>query len=58
MEIGSMVAFVLEPEVIDRLRAMPRLGAGLLRSLAADGQLTAYHHTGWQPMDTLRIAFI
>jgi glucose-1-phosphate cytidylyltransferase len=26
-----------------------------LESLARDGQLTAYNHTGfWQPMDTLR----
>jgi glucose-1-phosphate cytidylyltransferase len=48
--------FVLEPEVIDRIE-----GDGTtweqepLKSLARDGQLSAYHHKGfWQPMDTLR----
>jgi glucose-1-phosphate cytidylyltransferase len=48
--------FVLEPEVIDRID-----GDGTvfeqepLRSLARDGQLSAYRHTGfWQPLDTLR----
>ena len=48
--------FVLEPEVIDRIADDDTLWEQEpLRSLAADGQLTAYHHTGfWQPMDTLR----
>ena len=48
--------FVLEPEVIDRIDGDFTIWEqGPLRSLAADGQLTAYHHTGfWQPMDTLR----
>ena len=48
--------FVLEPEVIDRIDGDATIWEQEpLRSLAADGQLTAYHHTGfWQPMDTLR----
>ena len=48
--------FVLEPEVIDRIEGDATVWEqDPLRSLAADGQLTAYHHTGfWQPMDTLR----
>ena len=48
--------FVLEPEVIDRIEGDATFWEqDPLRSLAADGQLTAYHHTGfWQPMDTLR----
>ena len=48
--------FVLEPEVIDRIEGdATTWEQDPLRSLAADGQLTAYHHTGfWQPMDTLR----
>jgi glucose-1-phosphate cytidylyltransferase len=48
--------FVLEPKVIDLIE-----GDGItweqepLKALAEDGQLSAYHHTGfWQPMDTLR----
>ena len=56
---GAMINggfFVLEPSVIDRIvddstvwEQEPLLG------LAADSQLTAYHHTGfWHPMDTLR----
>ena len=48
--------FVLEPEVIDRIDGDATVWEqDPLRSLAADGQLTAYHHYGfWQPMDTLR----
>ncbi|WP_169543355.1 glucose-1-phosphate cytidylyltransferase [Sneathiella aquimaris] len=48
--------FVLEPSVIDRIEgdAMPFEDAPL-SGLAADGQLSAFHHGGfWQPMDTLR----
>jgi glucose-1-phosphate cytidylyltransferase len=48
--------FVLEPEVIDRIDADATIWEQEpLRGLAAEGQLTAYHHHGfWQPMDTLR----
>ena len=48
--------FVLEPEVIDRIDADSTIWEQEpLRGLAAEGQLTAYHHHGfWQPMDTLR----
>jgi glucose-1-phosphate cytidylyltransferase len=48
--------FVLEPEVIDRIDSDATLWEQEpLRGLAAEGQLTAYHHHGfWQPMDTLR----
>lgn len=48
--------FVLEPEVIDRIEGdATTWEREPLQSLAADGQLTAYHHAGfWQPMDTLR----
>jgi len=48
--------FVLEPEVIDRIAGDDTIWEQEpLKGLAADGQLTAYHHTGfWQPMDTLR----
>ena len=48
--------FVLEPEVVDRIEGDATIWEQQpLRSLAADCQLTAYHHTGfWQPMDTLR----
>lgn len=48
--------FVLEPEVIDRIEGDATIWEqDPLRSLAAEGQLTAYRHTGfWQPMDTLR----
>ncbi len=47
--------FVLEPEVIDRIEGdATTWEQEPLRSLAADGQLTAYHHSGfWQPTDTL-----
>jgi glucose-1-phosphate cytidylyltransferase len=48
--------FVLEPEVIDRIDADTTLWEQEpLRSLAGEGQLTAFQHHGfWQPMDTLR----
>lgn len=48
--------FVLEPEVIDRIDGDNTVWEQEpLKGLAAQGQLTAYHHHGfWQPMDTLR----
>jgi glucose-1-phosphate cytidylyltransferase len=48
--------FVLEPRVIDRIDGDATIWEqDPLRNLAAEGQLTAYHHHGfWQPMDTLR----
>ena len=48
--------FVLEPQVIDRIRDDKTIWEHEpLNSLAADGELTAYMHNGfWQPMDTLR----
>lgn len=48
--------FVLEPEVIDRIEGDATIWEQQpLNGLAADGQLTAFRHTGfWQPMDTLR----
>jgi glucose-1-phosphate cytidylyltransferase len=48
--------FVLEPSVIDRIDDDSTVWErGPLAGLAADGELTAYRHTGfWQPMDTLR----
>lgn len=48
--------FVLEPEVIDRIDGdLTSWEQEPLSSLASDGELTAFHHTGfWQPMDTLR----
>jgi len=47
---------VLEPEVLERIESDETVfEADPLQSLAADGQLEAYRHTGfWQPMDTLR----
>lgn len=48
--------FVLEPEVIDRIEgdATPWESAPL-ESLARDGELVAFRHTGfWHAMDTLR----
>lgn len=48
--------FILEPEIIDRIAsdATPFEGAPL-ETLAADGQLMAYRHSGfWHAMDTLR----
>ena len=48
--------FVLEPEVINLIEGDSTTWEHEpLGILAADGQLTAYHHRGfWQPMDTLR----
>ncbi len=48
--------FVLEPEVVDRVRGDDTVWEQEpLRELAHDGQLSAYQHDGfWQPMDTLR----
>lgn len=48
--------FVLEPAVIDLIDGDATIWElEPLKGLAADGQLTAYHHHGfWQPMDTLR----
>jgi glucose-1-phosphate cytidylyltransferase len=48
--------FVLQPSVLDRIAGDHTSWEGdVLPSLAADGQLSAYRHTGfWQPMDTLR----
>ena len=48
--------FVLEPQVLDRVEGDATLWEKEpLMCLAADGQLSAYHHHGfWQPMDTLR----
>jgi glucose-1-phosphate cytidylyltransferase len=48
--------FVLEPAVIDRIEGdATTWEQAPLKSLARDGQLSAYHHKGfWQPMDTLR----
>jgi glucose-1-phosphate cytidylyltransferase len=48
--------FVLNPNVIDRIKDDQTSWEGEpLTSLAADGELLAYKHSGfWQPMDTLR----
>lgn len=48
--------FVLEPQAIDRVEGDATLWEHEpLKTLANEGQLTAYHHDGfWQPMDTLR----
>ena len=48
--------FVLEPAVLDRIAGDATLfERDPLESLAAQGQLSAFRHTGfWQPMDTLR----
>jgi glucose-1-phosphate cytidylyltransferase len=48
--------FVLNPSVLDRITGDPTSWeSDVLPGLAADGQLSAYRHTGfWQPMDTLR----
>lgn len=48
--------FVLEPSVIDRIEGDSTVWEqDPLRSLAHDGQLSAFRHSGfWQPMDTLR----
>ena len=48
--------FVLSPQVLARIAGDTSSWEGEpLASLAAEGQLMAYEHTGfWQPMDTLR----
>jgi glucose-1-phosphate cytidylyltransferase len=48
--------FVLSPECIDRIAGDETTWEGEpMNALAEQGQLSAYHHTGfWQPMDTLR----
>ena len=48
--------FVLEPSVLDRINGdLSSWEEDVLPQLAADGQLSAYRHSGfWQPMDTLR----
>ena len=48
--------FVLDPAVVDLIEGDATIWEqGPLKSLAAQGQLTAYRHRGfWQPMDTLR----
>ncbi|MEB3353210.1 MAG: glucose-1-phosphate cytidylyltransferase [Cyanobacteriota bacterium] len=48
--------FVLDPAVIDRVEGdATTWEQEPLKSLARDGQLSAFHHRGfWQPMDTLR----
>ena len=48
--------FVLEPSVLDRITEDgTSFESHVLPQLAADGQLSAYKHSGfWQPMDTLR----
>jgi glucose-1-phosphate cytidylyltransferase len=48
--------FVLEPGVVDRIEDDTTVWEQEpLRSLAQDGELSAYRHTGfWQPLDTLR----
>jgi len=56
---GAMINggfFVLSPKVLDRIAGDDTIWErGPLETLAAEGQLAAYQHTGfWQPMDTLR----
>ena len=48
--------FVLQPSVLDRISEDgTSFESDVLPKLAADGQLSAYKHSGfWQPMDTLR----
>jgi glucose-1-phosphate cytidylyltransferase len=56
---GAMINggfFVLSPKVLDCISGDETIWErGPLETLAADGQLAAFQHTGfWQPMDTLR----
>ena len=56
---GAMINggfFVLSPKVLSRIEGDETIWErGPLETLAADGQLAAFPHTGfWQPMDTLR----
>ena len=48
--------FVFDPSVFDRIHGDESiLERDALRTLATDGELKAFRHTGfWQPMDTLR----
>ena len=48
--------FVLQPSVLNRITEDgTSFESDVLPQLAADGQLSAYKHSGfWQPMDTLR----
>ena len=48
--------FVLQKSVLDRIKEDgTSFESDVLPQLAADGQLSAYKHSGfWQPMDTLR----
>jgi glucose-1-phosphate cytidylyltransferase len=48
--------FILEPQVIDYIEGDSTVWEQEpMQRLAADGQLSAYRHSGfWQPMDTLR----
>jgi glucose-1-phosphate cytidylyltransferase len=48
--------FVLSPKVLNRISGDDTYWErDPLETLAADGQLAAFQHTGfWQPMDTLR----
>ncbi len=56
---GNMINggfFVLSPQVLSLIEGDETIWEqGPLESLAADGQLAAFQHSGfWQPMDTLR----
>ncbi|WP_461168440.1 glycosyltransferase family protein, partial [Uliginosibacterium sediminicola] len=56
---GSLINggfFVLTPAVFDLIKGDATIWEREpLETLAAEGQLAAYQHTGfWQPMDTLR----
>lgn len=51
----SIGYFIFEPAVLDYLSSDCGLEEDGLTRLAADGQLSAYRHSGfWQPMDTYR----
>ena len=57
MVVGSMVDFLFwSLMVINRIECDSTVWEQEpLCGLAADGQLSAYHHSGfWQPMDTMR----
>ena len=55
-EAGSMVVFVLKPEVINKIKNDgTSWEKDTLPILAKKGELFAYKHDGfWMPMDTLR----
>jgi glucose-1-phosphate cytidylyltransferase len=47
--------FIFNNQIFDYLDANSVLEEDPLRSLAADGQISAFQHRGfWQPMDTQR----